>query len=87
MHNDSKLGLLAGVGGVVVAAVLMVQQNSITPASESAKNTTPPGPQVIPASTPVNMKAPAAATPIAARNRPELAGRTTSRPARSDDDE
>jgi hypothetical protein len=80
MQNDSKLGLLAGVAGVVVAAVLLTQQPSAPP-PENAKHT----PQ--PAATPVKPPSAALSTPVASRSRPEIEAKTTSRPARSDDDD
>ena len=81
MHNDSKLGLLAGVGGVVVAAILFSRQQSGTPI--------PIAPPITAAATPVVAaplaQAPVASTPVAARGRPEIAGTTTSR-SPSDDE-
>ena len=80
MHNDSKLGLLAGVGGVVVAAILFSRQQSGTPV---------PVAPITAAATPVAaapvVQAPVASTPVAARGRPEVAGTTTSR-SPSDDE-
>lgn len=80
MHNDSKLGLLAGVGGVVVAAILFSRQQSGTPA---------PNAPITAAATPAVAaplaQAPVASTPVADRGRLELAGTTTSR-STSDDE-
>jgi len=80
MHNDSKLGLLAGVGGVVVAAVLLTQNPSApsVPADRTAKDAP------VAAATPAKPSAPS--TPVVARSKPELEGKTTSRPARDDDE-
>lgn len=81
MHNDSKLGLLAGVGGVVVAAILFSQQQTGTPV--------PVAPPITAASTTAVAaplaQAPVASTPVAARGRPEVAGTPTSR-SPSDDE-
>jgi len=79
MPNDSKLGLLAGVAGVVVAAVMLGQPASPPGPAENAKSVP------VPAATPAIAKP--ASTPVASRNRPEVEGKTASRPARSDDDE
>jgi hypothetical protein len=81
MQNDSKLGLLAGVAGVVVAAVLLMQQPSATPPPENAKHTP------LPAATPVKVPPAAPSTPVASRSRPEIEAKTASRPARADDDD
>lgn len=77
MKNDAKLGLLCGVGGVVVSAVLLTQQ--------------PPAPQADEATRAVKQLPAAArpsesAAPAAARGKPEIEGRTTSRSARDDDE-
>ena len=80
MHNDSKLGLLAGVAGVVVAAVLLAQQPNAAPPPASVQS----APQ--PAATPVKPPPPATAS-VVARGRPEIEAKTTSRSARSDDDD
>ena len=79
MQNDSKLGLLAGVAGVVVAAVMVVQQPPAPKPVENAKQS-PPTAASPPAAKP-------ASTPVATRSRPEIEAKTASRPARSDDDE
>ncbi len=82
MHNESKLGLLAGVGGVVAAAVLLIQNPSMPAPAESAKNAVPAVERV-----PVVVKPVPASTPIASRSRPEIEAKTTSRQSDSDDDE
>ena len=83
MQNDSKLGLLAGVAGVVVAAVLLSQKPPAAPGP--AAQATAPSPAATPASAGPIAKAPAASTAVAAHGRPELEGKTTSR--LKDDDE
>jgi len=83
MHNDSKLGLLAGVAGVVVAAVMF----SRTPPATSTPIAQAPPSAPLPAATPIHAgpvaKSPAS-TPVA-HGRTEIEGKTTSR--NRDDDE
>ena len=88
MHNESKLGLLAGVAGVVVAAVLVAQKQPVPPTVPAVMQTTSIAPSL--AATPTNAgpvaKAPAASTPVASRDRTEVEGKTTSRPSREEDE-
>jgi hypothetical protein len=87
MHNDSKLGLLAGVAGVVVAAVLAAQNPAAGPASAGS-------PSARAAASPTAMeskagslaKVPTATTPVGARGRAEVEGTTASRGNRDDDE-
>jgi len=85
MHNDSKLGLLAGVAGVVVAAVLAAR-NAAPPAagSPSARAAAPATVRETKANPVAN--GPTASTPVIARGRSEIEGTTASR-GNPDDDE
>ena len=78
MQNDSKLGMLAGVGGVVVAAVLLSRNPPAVPSApapvvQSATKAAP-----APANAASVAREPAASTPVA-RGRPEIEGKTASR--------
>ena len=84
MHNDSKLGMLAGVVGVVVAAVLLSRNppaipNVPAPVVQSAQ----PAPGLANAASVARV--PAASTPVA-RGRPEIEGKTASRSTNEDDE-
>jgi hypothetical protein len=79
MHNDSKLGLLAGVGGVVVAAVLATQNPPPSPPASAAATKEAPRAAATPA-TPAGAHPPATAV----HRKPDLTGTTTSR-SRDDD--
>ncbi|HJZ54118.1 MAG TPA: hypothetical protein VKE74_04140 [Gemmataceae bacterium] len=57
MPNDAKLGLLAGVAGVVTAAVLFFQNHPVAPTPN------PAAPAVPPATTSASAPAPAPAKP------------------------
>ena len=84
MHNDSKLGLLAGVAGVVVAAILASKNPAAIPGPIAQAS---PG---TPAATPTHAgpmaKPPIATTTMAARSRPELEGTTASRNSGDEDE-
>jgi hypothetical protein len=77
MPNDAKLGLLAGVAGVVAAAVLSFQNPPPAPPAE-------PPPQVVRAEAPGAVPAPAAAQTVPA-GKPEVEARPVSRTAGDDD--
>ena len=86
MQNDSKLGMLAGVGGVVVAAVLLSRNPPAVPSApapvvQSAAKAAPAPANA--ASMPP--RTPAASTPVA-RGRPEIEGKTASRSSNEDDE-
>jgi hypothetical protein len=76
MTNDAKLGLLAGVAGVITAAVFH------RPAVEAPA---PPAQAAVSAQPPRVTGAVPAPRPVAAGTRPEVEARAVSRPA--DDDE
>lgn len=78
MHNDSKLGLLAGVAGVIVAATMI----SRPPASQTPEAQAAPSPAATPATPAAPPKSVASAVP---QGRPEIEGKTASR--MRDDDE
>ncbi len=85
MQNDSKLGMLAGVGGVVVAAVLLSRNppagpSAPAPVVQSAAKAAP-----APANAAAVARVPAASTPVA-RGRPEIEGKTASRSSNEDDE-
>jgi hypothetical protein len=87
MPNDAKLGLLAGVAGVVTAAVLFYQNPPAAPppTAAAAGAVAPPAGAVKPSQVFGNASAPAAVAPVSARGRKEPEGRAVSRSA--DDDE
>lgn len=87
MHNDAKLGLLAGVAGVVVAAVLLSRNPpAAAPLSAaSAQTGQAPAPAATPAKPGPVAKASAAAVP-ADSSRSALHGATASRSNADDDD-
>ena len=79
MHNDAKLGLLAGVTGVVAAAVLSVQApQPAPPASAPTARADAPGvvPQAVAART---------AEPVPGAGKPEVEARPVSRTAGEDE--
>ena len=87
MHNDSKLGMLAGVAGVVVAGVLLSRNPpaAVAPAAATAQaGQAPAAPAATPAR-PGPAKAAFAAAP-ADSSRPAIQATTTSRTATDDDD-
>jgi len=86
MHNDSKLGLLAGVAGVVVAAVLAAR-NPPGPASADSQSVRAAAPPIATESKAGSLaKVPTPTTPVAARGRAEVEGTTASRGNRDDDE-
>jgi hypothetical protein len=86
MPNDTKLGLLTGVAGVVAAAVLYSQTPQPSPPAPPAAAANP-----APATTLARSGQPAPATTavpddaVAATGRPEVEGRAVSRPAGPDE--
>lgn len=88
MPNDAKLGLLAGVGGVVLAAVLYFQTPAPgpSPAGPPAAAALPAAPSApLARATPSPEKPPAAA--VVAGRRTEVEAVPTSRPATPDEDD
>jgi hypothetical protein len=84
MHNDSKLGLLAGVAGVIVAAVMFSRTAPATPGTSVQAQPAAP----LPAATPTHAGPVAksvASTPIG-RGRTEIEGKTTSQSHGEDDE-
>ncbi|MFO0797060.1 MAG: hypothetical protein U0804_06250 [Gemmataceae bacterium] len=81
MTNDAKLGLLAGVAGVITAAVFHRPEiEAPAPPVQAAVTAQPPRVTgAVPAPRPVAAAAPAA------RPRPEVEARAVSRPADDDD--
>ena len=78
MHNDAKLGLLAGVTGVVTAAVLSIQTPQPAPPAG-------PPPQAVRADTPGAVpNAPAVAQSVPA-GKSDVEARPVSRTAAEDD--
>lgn len=83
MPNDAKLGLLAGVAGVIAAAVLFAQQPTAPPAGPAAPvAVAPPATAALPVA--VRPDPPPAA--VVTGSRKEVVARPTSRPAAGDDD-
>jgi len=80
MHNDAKLGLLAGVTGVVAAAVLSVQAPQPAPPPASAPTARADAPGVVPQAV-----AARTAEPAPAAGKPEVEARPVSRTAGEDE--
>lgn len=88
MTNDAKLGMLAGVLGVVVAAVFFAKQPPQPPGAEPHARQ-PPAAQVAPPAAPgAQPEAGLAALPSTPvpRTRKDVAARPTSRQAVADDE-
>jgi len=77
MTNDAKLGLLAGVAGVITAAVFR------RPAADAPA---PPVQAAVSAQPPRVTGAVPPPRPVAANPRPEIEARAVSRPADDDDE-
>ena len=92
MPNDAKLGLLAGVAGVVAAAVLFYQnQPAAGPAAPAATAVSTLKPSDIfgkPRPPRVDTDSPGtpASTPVSLKTRKEPEGRAVSRTAADDDE-
>jgi hypothetical protein len=94
MPNDAKLGLLAGVVGVVLAYLVLVnkpQQPPVTPPKQlnptpaPEQNTSPPKPTTESASTPEKLPTTLGSTPVV-RTKKELDATPTSRSPNKDAD-
>jgi hypothetical protein len=83
MPNDTKLGLLTGVAGVVAAAVLYSQNPQPAAPATPAAAATPAQPATSPVAREAGPDAPGSA--IAATGRPEVGGRAVSRPSAPDE--
>ena len=80
MPNESKLGLLAGVAGVVMAAVLFYQSQPTPPQAVG----TPAKPSAV-SGKPVKSGSEVTASPVVSQGRKEPAGRTVSRSGDEDE--
>jgi len=87
MHNDSKLGMLAGVAGVVVAGVLLSRNPpaAVAPSAATAQGGQAPAAPAATPARPGHPKAAFAAVP-ADNSRSAIQATTTSRTAAEDDD-
>lgn len=87
MTNDAKLGMLAGVLGVIVAAVLFANGSPPAQSQPTAADPHKPAPAAVATVAPPvrTDRAPLPSTPVA-RTRKEAAGQSTSLAAGADEE-